>query len=413
MRRVVVTGMGVVSSAGRGVPAAWEAAVRGDACYGVGSCGVRAGVGEADAGFDKPLGRIPRASSGLRFDPGKDVDPTVLLALEACREAVEQSGIGQSGVARSVHAERLGCVMGSGAGSQQTHDEAARLLYGEGRRRLHPLTVPRGMFSAVASAIAMEYGAKGPVYTVSSACASSTHAIGQATQTIRYGGADVMMAGGSEACLTKGCLAAWEALHLLARQYCRPFSSGRDGLVLSEGAAVFVLEEREHALCRGAGVLAEIVGYGACSDATALTAPDVGGMARAMRLAIGDAGLDAARICAINAHGTGTELNDRSECAAIVDVFGARHGVVPVTSTKSVLGHALGASGAIELAVSIRSLQEQFVPPTGNHVEYDVACPVDCVPNEGRAAELTTILSNSFAFGGLNASLVVRHARAA
>jgi nodulation protein E len=399
MKRVVITGMGVVSSGGYGVEAAWRAAHLGEPQY-------RA---EVFGTFRKPLARVPaNGRADAVFQPVKDLDPTVAYARDACEEAVRQAGLRES-----VHAHRLGCILGSGAGNQQTHEEVARRLYGEGKTRLHPLTIPRGMFGAVTSVLAAEYGAKGVAYSVSSACASSTHALGLAMLSIRTGAADVMISGGSEACLTRGCLAAWDALHVLAAERCRPFSAGRDGLVLAEGAAVFVLEEREHARSRGAAILAELVGYGACSDATALTSPDPEGMANAMRLAIEDAGLQPANVSAINAHGTATELNDRSECMAISGVFGVKGGNIPVTSTKSVLGHSLGASGGIELAMSVRSLQEQFVPPTANHIGEDPACPVDCVPNQGRRATLESILSNSFAFGGLNASLVVRHADAA
>ena len=397
-RRVVITGMGVVSSAGPGVASAWRAAMDGSPKY-------RPNVGGE---FRKPLSRVSGETAGQAFQPVRDLDPTIAFALTACREAVSQANIGGA-----VVADRLGCVFGSGAGNHQTHEEVARRLYGEGRSRLHPLTVPRGMFSAATSALTTEHNAKGVAFAVSSACASSTHAIGQALLCIRSGAADAMITGGSEACLTRGCLAAWDALHVLARNECRPFSIGRDGLVLAEGAALFILEEREHALRRGAPILAELSGYGACSDATALTSPDPLGMARAMRLAIADAHLEADQISAINAHGTATELNDRSECAAIVSVFGKRHDKLPVTSTKSVLGHTLGASGAIELAICVRSLQQQFAPPTANHIGEDPECAIDCVPNQGRNAEISSILSNSFAFGGLNASLVVRHAEAA
>lgn len=399
MRRVVITGMGVVSAAGSGTAAAWDAARLGRPCYRASS----------DGGFRKPLGMVNRGDAdGAGFQPARDLDPTVKMALAASREAMAQADF-----TPSIDHTRLGAVIGSGAGNQQTHEMLARRLYGEGKSRLHPLTIPRGMFSSVTSAIATEHDARGVAFSVSSACASATHAIGQAMLSIGSGGADIMIAGGSESCLTQGCLAAWDSLHVLAQEHCRPFSAGRDGLVLAEGAAILVLEERQHALNRGAVILAEIAGYGACSDATALTAPDASGMARAMRQAIANAGIGPDQVCAINAHGTATESNDRSECAAIIDVFGARHARIPVSSTKSVLGHSLGASGAIELVMSVRSLQAQFVPPTANHLAADVDCPVDCVPNQGRDHRLETILSNSFAFGGLNASLVVRHAEAA
>jgi nodulation protein E len=266
------------------------------------------------------------------------------------------------------------------------------------------------MSSAVASQLAMALGIRGGVFAVASACASSTHAIGQACLAIRSGMADVAVTGGSEACLTFSCLKAWEALHVLTDDLCRPFSKGRRGLLLGEGSAIFVLEDYDHARRRGADILAEVKGFGMSSDAASLTSPEAGGMARAMKAALADARLPADAIDHVNSHGTGTHLNDVTECSALEAVFGDRARGLPVTANKSVLGHALGASGALELAMSIAALREQVLAPTANFVEPDPDCRVDCIPNVARDARIGTILSNSFAFGGLNASLIVGHA---
>jgi nodulation protein E len=270
------------------------------------------------------------------------------------------------------------------------------------------MTVPRIMLSAVASHVALDQRLMGGVYAVSSACASAAHAVGQAFVDIRSGVADVAVAGGSEACLSHGCMRGWQALHVLSDNGCSPFSRGRRGLVLSEGAAMFVLEEYDRASARGADILAELVGFGMSSDAGSITAPHVDGMARAMRSALADAGVPADAVDHINAHGTGTQANDVTECAALALVFGDRLPRVPVTSNKSVLGHSLGASGAFELAMSVMTLRAGVVPPTANHREFDPDCPIDCVPNTARNTAVSTVVSNSFAFGGLNAALVVQ-----
>jgi nodulation protein E len=271
------------------------------------------------------------------------------------------------------------------------------------------MTVPKIMMSAVASHVALDLRILGGVYAVSSACASAAHAVGQAFADIRAGLVDVAVAGGSEACLTHGCLKGWQALHVLSDDRCRPFSRGRRGLVLGEGAAMFVLEEFEAARRRGADILAELVGFGMSSDAGSITAPDAGGMARAIRASLNDAKLDADEVDHVNAHGTGTQANDATECAAFAQIFGDRLSEIPVTASKSVLGHALGASGALELAMAVMTLRHAIVPPTANHAEPDPACPIDCVPNSARDARVRTVLSTSFAFGGLNAALVARH----
>lgn len=333
------------------------------------------------------------------------LDPVAQFAVVAAREAIAMSGLNPA----SLPPDRTRCIVGSGTGGEQTHDAASRKVYEEMSSRLHPMTVPRIMLSAVASHVALDQKLMGGVYSVSSACASAAHAIGLAFADIRAGVADIAVAGGSEACLTHGCMKGWQALHVLSDDACRPFSHGRRGLVLSEGAAMFVLEDYDHAAARGADILAEVVGFGMSSDAGSMTAPCAEGMARAMRSALSDARLAAEAVDHVNAHGTGTEANDATECAALQSVFGDRCRRIPVTANKSVLGHSLGAAAAFELAISVMTLRHGVIPPTANFLAPDPACPIDCVPNGARDAAVSTIMSNSFAFGGLNAALVVRH----
>jgi nodulation protein E len=402
MRRVVVTGIGTVSAGGTSTAGSW-ASVR-DA---VPSVRPPSRLGEGQVG-------VPLVAEIPDFDPEShferralsSLDPVSQYAIVAAREAVAQAGIDFA----ALPPERTLCIVGTGAGGETTHDQAALRLYGKGADKLHPMTVPRIMSSAVASQLAMALGIRGGVFVVASACASSTHAIGQAAMAIRSGMADVAVTGGSEACLTFSCIKAWEALHVLTDDLCRPFSKGRRGLLLGEGSAIFVLEDYETARRRGAEILAEVKGFGMSSDAASLTSPDAGGMARAMSAALADAGMCEDEVDHINSHGTGTHMNDATEYAALQAVFGDRAKRLPVTANKSVLGHALGASGALELAMSIAALREQVLAPTANFVEADPDCPVDCVPNVARDGRIGTILSNSFAFGGLNASLVIGHA---
>ncbi|WP_313536349.1 beta-ketoacyl-[acyl-carrier-protein] synthase family protein [Sphingomonas sp.] len=332
------------------------------------------------------------------------LDPVAQFAVIAAREAVAMAGIDLA----QTPPERTRCIVGSGAGGERTHDDASRKVYGEGAARLHPMTVPRIMLSGAASQVALDQKIMGGVFAVSSACASAAHAVGQAFADIRAGVVDVALAGGSESCLSHGCMKAWQALHILSDTGCRPFSLGRRGLVLGEGAAMFVLEAYDVAAARGADILAELIGFGMSCDAGSITAPNAGGMARAIGSALGDAQITADAVDHVNAHGTGTQANDVTECAALRLVFGDRLPHIPVTANKSVLGHALGASGAFELAMSMMSLREQVLPCTAHFESPDPACPIDCIPHASRDAEVTTILSNSFAFGGLNAALLVQ-----
>jgi nodulation protein E len=283
-----------------------------------------------------------------------------------------------------------------------------RRLYGEANPRVHPLTIVRAMSSAPASQVAMAFGLRGPSFGVSSACATSNHAIAQAFGLLRSGEADVAIAGGTEASITRGMVKAWEALRVLADDTCRPFSLGRRGLVLGEGAGVFVLETLEHAQRRGAAVLAELVGAGMTSDASDIVLPDAAGAARAMSGALRMAGLRPDEVDYINAHGTGTPANDSTEVRAIRLAFGDQADRLAVSSTKAMHGHALGAAGAIELIAVLGALRDNVVPPTINHVEPDPACDLNIVPNVAIERPVRAALSNSFAFGGLNAVLALK-----
>ena len=343
----------------------------------------------------------------LHFDEKRLLllDPVTQHALVAAREAVAQAGLDFSDGAR---AERTAVIMGTGAGGEASHDETAQRLYREGQPRVHPFTIVRSMFSAATSQICLEFGLRGPAFTVSSACASANHALAMAFALLRGGLADVALAGGSEACITRGVVKAWEAMRVLADDTCRPFSKQRRGLVLGEGAGVFVLETLAHAQRRGATVLAEFVGAGMTSDATDIVLPDAAGAARAMQGALQQAGLAPQDVDYINAHGTGTQANDATETRAIHEVFGAHAARLAVSSTKSMHGHALGAAGALELVAVLGALAEGVVPPTINYLEPDPACDLDVVPNTASARPVRAALSNSFAFGGLNAVLALR-----
>jgi nodulation protein E len=398
---VLVTGMGAISAFGVGAAPLWEALREG-----------RSGI--------RPL-RHPRAAEmrvslaaqvPAEFDPAQYIDGRTLtmldrssqFALIAAREAVAQSGLD---LARPGLSERGGVVIGTGIGGETTHDEQSWRIYGEGATRVHPLTIIRLMTNAAASQISIALGLRGPAFVVASACASSNHAIGQAVQLIRSGIADVVVSGGTEACLSFGGLRAWEAMRVLADDACRPFSAGRRGLVLGEGAAVFVLESRAHAEARGAVALARLAGVGMSSDAGDIVAPDVRGASRAMDLALADAGLSPQDVDYINAHGTGTPINDVTETRAIHRSFGAHAPRLAVSSTKSMHGHALGAAGALELIAVLGAIRDGVLPPTLNLDRPDPECDLDYVPNQPRAARVRAALSNSFAFGGLNAVLAV------
>jgi nodulation protein E len=303
---------------------------------------------------------------------------------------------------------KVAVITGSCVGGQTSEDNEFQQLYGNKRPRVHPLTVPRTMANAGASAIAAEYGITGPVFTFSTACSSSVHALGHAYWLVRHGAVAVAIAGGSEAPLSLGHLKAWEAMRLVAPDTCRPFSRDRRGMILGEGSAMIVLESLEQASARGAQVYGEIVGFGMSTGGENLTRPSIEGPERAMRAALEDARLNPEQIGYINAHGTATEVNDVTETLAVRKVFGAHASRLAVSSTKSMHGHALGAAGAMEAVATILALRHGVAPPTANYTEPDPECNLDVVPNQARPLEADYALSNSFAFGGLNAVLAFR-----
>jgi nodulation protein E len=399
MRRVVITGMGCVSALGNTARDTWAGMREG-----------RAGIGPL-TGLDDPTLRTPIAAQARQFVATEHfdekrlvlLDPVSQMALVAAREAVAQSGISFAPVA-----ERTAVVIGTGIGGASTQDQMARRLYAEKNPRVHPMAIVRVMPNAPASQISLEFGLRGPAFAVASACASSNHAIGQALLLLQAGQADVALAGGAEACITLGTVKAWEAMRVLADDTCRPFSQGRRGLVLGEGAGVFVLETLEHAKARGATILAELAGSGMSADAADIVMPDASGAARAMRAALQMAALNPEDIGYINAHGTGTQANDPTETRAIRALFGAHADRLAVSSTKGAHGHALGAGGAIELVAALGAISEGVVPPTINYLGPDPECDLNVVPNTAQQRPVHAALSNSFAFGGLNAVLAVK-----
>jgi nodulation protein E len=402
-RRVAVTGIGVIAAPGTTRAAFWEA--------------LRAGRSAIRQMTLVPEGslRFPnaaevanyRASDYMDEKEADLLDRFAQFALIAAREAVAESGYSITPELRA----RTAVITGTSTGGQTSEDREFYSLYAKGLSRIHPLTIPRTMANAGTSCIARAYGIGGPCYTVSTACASATHAIGQAYWMVRNGVVDAAIAGGSEAPFSMGFLKAWEAMRIVAPDTCRPFSRDRKGLILGEGAAMLVLEPLEHAQARGAKIWGEIAGFGMSSDAYHLTQPLADGAARAMRGALENAGVGADAVGYINAHGTGTQANDVTEAQAIREVFGAHADKIAVSSTKSMHGHALGAAGALEAAATIMALDQGVMPPTANFTEADPACALDVVPNVARAASVEWALSNSFAFGGLNAVLVFRRAK--
>lgn len=396
MNRVVITGAGTVNPLAADLAGTYRAFAEG-----------RCAIGPLDVPLVERLSvRIGAAVQNWQPETHFDrarlslLDRHSQFALVAARQAMAMAGLSA--------AMGAGIIMGTAGGGLITADEAYRAVYAEGKNRVHPFTVPRLMHNAAASLIAMEFGLQGPVFSVASACASSNHALGLAFQMVRSGAAPFMLAGGSEAMLSFGGLKAWEGLRVMSPDGCRPFSADRNGMVQGEGAAVFVLEERAAALARGAQPLAEVVGFAMTSDAHDMVQPKPEGAARAMWGALADARIDPEAVGYINAHGTGTALNDKTEVAAIAMVFGAKAPLV--SSTKSMHGHLIGATGAVELLACLMALNEGVIAPTINHHAADPDCALDVVPNVARKADVQVVLSNAFAFGGLNAVLALRRA---
>ncbi|NDW52137.1 beta-ketoacyl synthase [Aliiroseovarius sp. PrR006] len=400
MKRIVITGQGTINALGRNVPETLEAMREG-------RCGI------SDLEFQDVERLSIRIGAQVKgYEPEETFnrqqialyDRFTQFTLIAAREAIGQSGLTFSGEL----AARSGVVLGTSGGGMNTLDENYRSVYEDGKNRVHPFVVPKLMNNAAASHVSMEWNLKGPSFTVATACASSNHAMGQAMQMIRTGMADVMVTGGSEAMLCFGGIKAWEGLRVMSKDACRPFSANRNGMVQGEGSAVFVFEEYEHAKARGAEILAEVVGFAMTSDAADIVMPSKQGASRAITGAMRDARLNPEDVCYINAHGTGTAANDKTECAAVADAFGHHADELMISSTKSMHGHLIGGTGAVELLACIMALRDGVIAPTIGYEEPDPECALDVVPNVARDVKVGAVLSNAFAFGGLNAVLALR-----
>jgi len=402
MRRVVITGQGTINALGHDVPTTL-AAMREGKC-GIGPLDLRdvdrlsVKIGAQVRGYD-PEALFNRQQIAL-------YDRFTQFTLIAAHQALDHSGLVFGGEA----ATRAGVVLGTAGGGVNTWDENYRTVYEEGKNRVHPFVVPKLMNNAAASHVSMEWNLKGPSFSVATACASSNHAMGLAFQLIRGGACDVMVTGGSEAMLSFGGVKAWEGLRVMSKDACRPFSANRNGMVQGEGAAVFVFEDYDHAKRRGAEIVAEVVGFAMTSDAADIVMPSKQGAGRAISGALKDARLNPEDICYINAHGTGTAANDKVECAAVADVFGHHADDLMISSTKSMHGHLIGGTGAVELLACIMALRDGVIAPTIGYEEPDPECALDVVPNEAREAKVDAVLSNAFAFGGLNAVLALKAA---
>ena len=408
MKRVAVTGIGVISPLGNDTATVFANASAG-----------RSGIRRVEEDWSRRL--VAPIAAQASFDAAahfpapklRMLDRVSQFALAAARQAIDGAGFDFDAIDR----ERAGVFVGTGMGGSITSDDGYRTLYGDASDRIKPFTVLAGMHNAPAGWIGIEHGLRGPNLTYSTACSSSAVAIGEAWLRIRAGDLDVALAGGSEAPLSLGSMKAWEAMHTLAAvdagdasASCKPFSADRSGMVLGEGAAMLVLEDLERALARGAAIHGELIGYGLTTDAGHITRPSVEGQAAALRAALRSAGIRPDEIDAINAHGTGTQANDGVESAAIEAVLGARARQVPVSATKSMHGHLLGAAGALECVLTLLSLRHGVLLPTMHLRTPDPACGLDYVANAARPATgLRTMLSSSFAFGGTNAVLVARH----
>jgi nodulation protein E len=403
MRRVAITGVGSISALGRNTTEFAESLSEG-----------RSGIAPIESADCSQLrfqnGAEVRAYSHQPYfdDRRADfMDRFAQFAVIAAREAVEDARVVWTPELRETSA----IITGSCVGGQSTEDIGFVEIYKLGHSRVHPLTIPKTMANAGASHISMEFGITGPSFTISTACSSAGHAIGQAFWMVRTGATDLAITGGSEAPFSFGILKAWEAMRVVSPETCRPFSKDRRGMILGEGSAMLVLEPLEAAQARGARIHAEIVGFGMSADACHITQPSMEGAARAMRAALRDAALANDQIGYINAHGTATPANDPTETAAIRCVFGAHADRLAVSSTKSMHGHALGAGAALECLAAVIALRDGVLPPTANYTEADPDCDLDVIPNYARKAQVEYALSNSFAFGGLNAVLVLRAAR--
>lgn len=400
MKRVVITGAGTINSLGHDVPQTLEA-MREGRC-GIGPLEFR----DVDRLAIKIGGQVKGFSADLVFNRQQMslYDRFTQFTLLAAKEAIAQSGLSFTGDL----AATSGVVLGTAGGGVSTWDDNYRAVYEEGRNRVHPFVVPKLMNNAAASHVSMEFNLKGPSFTVSTACASSNHAMAQAFAMVRSGMSTAMVTGGSESMLCFGGVKAWEGLRVMSKDACRPFSANRNGMVQGEGAAIFVFEEYEHARARGADILVEVSGFAMTSDASDIVMPSKHGAGRAIAGALKDARINPEDVGYINAHGTGTAANDKTECAAVADVFGRHADNLMISSTKSMHGHLIGGTGAVELLAVIMALRDGIIAPTIGYEEPDPECALDVVPNTAREAKVDVALSNAFAFGGLNAVMALR-----
>ena len=402
MRRVVITGAGTINALGHDVAQTFEAMREG-------RCGIGPlDIPDVDRLLVKIAGQVRNYDEHAHFNRQQIAlyDRFTQFTLLAARQAVAQSGLEFHGEL----ADRSGVVLGTSGGGLTTQDENYRVVYEEGKNRVHPFIVPKLMNNAATSHLSIEFNLRGPSFTVATACASSNHAMGQAFQMIRSGMAPVMLTGGSESMLVFGGVKAWEGLRVMSKDACRPFSANRNGMVQGEGAGVFVFEDYEHARKRGATILAEVIGFAMSSDASDIVMPSKQGAGRAITGAMRDARIDKSEVGYINAHGTGTAANDKTESAAVADAFGPHADKLMMSSTKSMHGHLIGGTGAVELLACIMALKDGIIAPTINYEEPDPECALDVVPNEAREANVDVVLTNAFAFGGLNAVLALRKA---
>ncbi|MEM7442035.1 MAG: beta-ketoacyl-[acyl-carrier-protein] synthase family protein [Pseudomonadota bacterium] len=400
MHRVAITGLGCISALGHDADSHWSAARDGvsgiDTITAIPPEKLKITIAAEIKGFD----------AEQHFDPTKlaVIDPYSQYALVAARQAVNDSGLNfENGIG-----DETAVIVGTGIGGAYTIDNDSRRIYGDGKTRTPPMNIPKLMPSAAASHVTMEYGLHGPAFGVTSACSSANHAIGEAFWMVRSGRARAAVTGGSEACLVYGSMLGWQALRVLSVDTCRPFCIDRKGMVLGEGAGILVLERLEDAKARGAKIYAEIAGMGLSSDAGSLTDPSSEGAARAISQAVGDAGLTAEEVDYVNAHGTGTGQNDVAETKALRLAFGNASDKLMISSTKSMHGHGLGAAGALEAVITARAIADQVAPPTANFTTPDPECDLDYIPNVARDTKIDAALSNSFAFGGLNAVLAFK-----
>jgi nodulation protein E len=400
VKRVVITGAGTINALGHNVPQTLEA-MREGRC-GIGSLDFR----DVDRLAIKIGGQVRdfKADSEFNRQQMSLYDRFTQFTLLAAKEAIGQSGLTFTGDL----AATSGVVLGTAGGGVSTWDDNYRAVYEEGKNRVHPFVVPKLMNNAAASHVSMEFNLKGPSFTVSTACASSNHAMAQAFAMVRSGMSTAMITGGSESMLCFGGVKAWEGLRVMSKDACRPFSANRNGMVQGEGAAIFVFEEYEHARARGADILAEVSGFAMTSDAADIVMPSKHGAGRAIAGALKDARINPEEVGYINAHGTGTAANDKTECAAVADVFGRYADDLMISSTKSMHGHLIGGTGAVELLAVIMALRDGVIAPTIGYEEPDPECALDVVPNTAREAQVDVALSNAFAFGGLNAVMALR-----